>query len=115
MEIVIAAVVVALGLAAGLVVAAVLLARRAPGLAAAVRRVPAAMPQPRRGPARTAGDDADALARRTEMGRLEERLLARERALDTRAAELEEREQRLAERLRETSAAHGRHVRRLGR
>ena len=71
MEIVIAAAV----LAVGLVVAALLLVKRAPGLAAA-GTAPSAAPRAAAGAkeaARKAETD-DALARRQEIGRLEERL-----------------------------------------
>ncbi|MFL5974882.1 MAG: hypothetical protein ACJ76G_07055, partial [Solirubrobacterales bacterium] len=91
MEIVIAAAV----LAVGLVIAAALLVKRAPGLAAA-------------GPARSATSRAartakltenketnDAYARRQEIGRLEERLTSREEALAARSAELDAREEEL--------------------
>ena len=81
MEIVIAAVVVALGLAAGLVVAALLLAKRAPGVAGP-RRAGAAQPA-------AAGRGAGARRRRRRSraarrsARQEERLLGREEALDS--------------------------------
>src|SRR3954471_9580348 len=77
MEIVIAAVVVALGLAAGLVLAASLLARRSPAIAGARRpggARAAVAPEPVAG----ATIEADLKERRGEMVRLEERLLAKE-------------------------------------
>jgi ribonucrease Y len=86
MEIVIAGVVVALGL----VVAAALVGKRAhaPGTATDGAKAP---------PARSAADDAgDTAARRAETTRLEQRLHGREEALDSRAAELAERERKLA-------------------
>src|SRR4051794_23094267 len=91
MEIVIAAAV----LAAGLVIAALLLVRRAPGLA------PAAAAPARTGSVRAdttkerpaaAGRGDDAGARHQEMGRQEERLRTREGVLDTRVGELDARE-----------------------
>ena len=84
MEIVIAAAV----LAAGLVVAALLLVKRAPGLVAAGSASPTtsrATTGPTQAPAAEPADDGD---RRQEIGRLEERLVAREAALETRAAKL---------------------------
>jgi ribonuclease Y len=112
MEIVIAAAV----LAAGLVVAALLLVKRAPGLAAA-GTAPSAT---RRGaPAKESpaakAETVNALARRQEIGRLEERLLSREGAIETRIAELDARGQQLQERLQEAGEAHERHVRALER
>ncbi len=112
MEIVIAAAV----LAAGLVIAALLLVKRAPGLAAA--GTVAAPPRPvgtvAKAPVATADSD-DALARRQEMGRLEERLISREEALATRLAELDVREQELLQRLGAAEEAHDKHVRALER
>jgi ribonuclease Y len=95
MEIVIAAVVVALGLAAGLIAAANLLSKRVPGLAASGRSVarPAAQGAP-------VADADDAVERRAAMGRHEERLDGREADLERRGAELE----RYAERLRTREA-----------
>ncbi|HET6548042.1 MAG TPA: ribonuclease Y [Solirubrobacter sp.] len=112
MEIVIAAAV----LAAGLVVAALLLVKRAPGLVGvgagpAVTQRAASDAKEARGQAET----DSALARRQEIGRLEERLTAREEALDRRSAELDAREEQLARRLAETELARERHVRELER
>src|SRR6185503_14329145 len=76
MEIVIAAVVVALGLAAGLVLAASLLARRAPALAGPRRS--GAAPSVAVEPIARGSVEADLKERRGEMVRLEERLLAKE-------------------------------------
>ena len=101
METVIAAAV----LAAGLVIAALLLVKRAPGLAAAGSAPSSA--RPANAPAKEAAaktETDDALARRQEIGRLEERLVSRESAIDTRIAELDAREVRLEERLQETAA-----------
>src|SRR4051794_36266380 len=113
MEIVIAAAV----LAAGLVVAALLLVRRSPGLAAA-GRVPsaparAAVSGPTDGPGKAERDDA--LSRRQEIGRMEARLSSREEALDSRALELDAREAQLQRSAEETQAARQRHVRALER
>ena len=87
MEIVIAAVV----LAAGLVAGASLLSRRAPALAGSRTSGKAAPAAP---PAQVAasGTDADLKERRTEMVRLEERLLSKEAALDQQRASLATRE-----------------------
>jgi ribonuclease Y len=109
MEIVIAAVVVALGLAAGLVVAAGILAKRAPGVATAARPAKAPAPAP------TAKDDAEAAARRAEAGRIEQRLLAREESLEARAAELAERERAVAARDAELGEIRDKTVRQLER
>src|SRR5215210_1782672 len=81
MEIVIAAVVVALGLAAGLVGAASLLARRAPALAGPRRtgKAPAAVAAEPAGGGGTA--EAGLEQRRGEMVRFDERLLAKEASL----------------------------------
>jgi ribonucrease Y len=114
MEIVIAAVVVALGLAAGLVLAASLLARRAPALVGHRRPgapKPAAAPHAGRGEA----DAADLKERRTEMVRLEERLLSKEETLDSRLAGLAERDLEIKQRSEEIKGAKERHVRELER
>jgi ribonucrease Y len=113
MEIVIAAAV----LAAGLVVAALLLVRRSPGLAPAAsapgrtRRVSTDSKEP---PA-VAGRGDDAGARHQEMGRQEERLKTREGELESRVADLETREQVLEASMADAAAAHERHVRALER
>jgi ribonucrease Y len=108
MEFVIAAAVLALGL----VGAALLLGRRTAAAAAEPERSAAvAVPQP----AAKHRDEDAALARRAEIGRLEERLLAREQALDVRGAELDGREQALAASLEEARESHGRYVRALER
>jgi ribonuclease Y len=106
MEIVIAAVVVALGLAAGLVIAAGVLAKRAPGVATATtaaapaKRAPTARPAP---------------AERTEDGRAEERLHAREEALEQRQADVTERERKMAAREQEIDGVREKAVRALER
>jgi ribonucrease Y len=91
MEIVIAGVVVGLGLAAGLVIAAGVLAKRAPGIAAAaatpVKARPPAPPTVERSVAPPPPDPAT-----------QERLTAREEGLDKRAADLATREQAMAQR-----------------
>src|SRR3954471_5887623 len=76
MEIVIAAAV----LAAGLVVAALLLVKRAPGLAAAgtAQSTPRRAAAPAKESPAAKAETTDALARREEIGRLEERLIGRE-------------------------------------
>src|SRR4051812_30265270 len=111
MEIVIAAVVVALGLAAGLIAAANLLAKRVPGFAA--HRAPAA---PMSAPATVApsGKDADEqLERRAAMGKLEQRLETREADLDRRVAELERYSERLKAREAELGEVREESVRKL--
>jgi ribonuclease Y len=111
MEIVIAAAV----LAAGLVIAALLLVKRAPGLATASRAPASSAAAPAPQEAHAQGDGGDALAQRHEMGRLEERLSGKEAALETRIAQLDEREQRLEQRITAAEEAHERHVRALER
>jgi ribonuclease Y len=110
MEIVIAAAV----LAVGLVIAALLLVKRAPGLAP-TNRAPAAAPPPPGKAVQTKAEDGDALAERQEMGRLEERLVGKEAALIARIAELDARERQLAEGVTAAEEAHERHVRALER
>ena len=107
MEIVIAAVVVALGLAAGLVAAAHLLAKRVPGLAGSMR---ATAPKPAEVPVR---DENEALARSAEIGRQEERLVGREDALEQREAEVQRRAERLAAREQEIEGEREHLVREL--
>ena len=109
MEIVIAAVVVALGLAAGLVVAALLLAKRLPGFAGT------AQARTQKPPKTAARDDVDALARSAEIGRQEERLVGREEALETRLREIEAQQEALARRERELTELREHHVRELER
>ena len=93
MEILIGAVVVAVGLAVGLVAAASLLARRAPGLrgGAAPAKPPVAAPPCRAGadaPPPTTTEDGKSAERRADLLRLEERLRAREEAVESRLVEL---------------------------
>jgi ribonucrease Y len=107
MEIVIAAVVVALGLAAGLVIAAGILAKRSPGLAAAPSRAKAPPP--------TATAAGQASPSRADTSRLEERLLAREESLASRQAEVEKRERTLAAREAEIDSVRDQTVRNLER
>jgi ribonuclease Y len=110
MEIVIAAAV----LAAGLVIAALLVVKRAPGLATATRASSPALAGVGAEP-KSPSDGGDALAERQEMGRLEERLVGKEAALDARMSELDAREVSLEQRLTATEEAHERHVRALER
>jgi ribonuclease Y len=103
MEIVIAGVLVA----AGLVAAAILMGKRSPGIAghrgSAVAPVAEALPV-----------TADAaLDERQAMGRLEERLQAREVDMDRRAAELEHHAERLKTREAELATVREQHVRKL--
>jgi ribonuclease Y len=106
MEIVIAAVVVALGLAAGLVIAAGVLAKRTPGVASATTaKAPTARP----------AADHKARADGAEAGRLEERLRTREDALEHRQAEIAERERRIAVREQEIDGVRDKTIRALER
>jgi ribonuclease Y len=114
MEIVIAAVVVALGLAAGLVGAASLLARRAPALAGA-RRSGTATPAVAAEPMSGGSVEADLKERRGEMVRLEERLLAKEAALEGQRTTLDRREQDHQAQRAEIQAVRERHVLELER
>ena len=114
MEIVIAAVVVALGLAIGLVAAAHLLAKRGvPGVVGDATAAPPAV-KPQKAAASSSRDD-EALARSAEIGRQEERLVGREEALDARSSQLDKREQSLARREQEVVAQRDRLVRELER
>ena len=72
-------------------VAALLLVKRAPGLAAAGAAPAAPRARPHAKEAAAKAETDNALARRQEIGRLEERLVAARGALDTRAAELDTR------------------------
>jgi ribonuclease Y len=111
MEIVIAAVVVALGLAAGLIAAANLLVKRVPGYAA--HRAPVA-PSPAAAPSAAAAHDSDdALERHAKMGRLEERLDTREAELERRVAEVERYAERLQAREAELNGVREEAVRKL--
>jgi ribonuclease Y len=107
MEILIGAVVVALGLVA----AASLLTRRVPGVAGH----PAASPAPDtpRPAAAAAAEDGDLAERRAEVIALEQRLRAREEAVEGRMAELGERERLLSERLADLEALKEQRVREL--
>ena len=125
MEILIAAVVVALGLAVGLVAAASVLARRVPGLAAG--RAPASAPvpvpalrDPPPPPPAAAGaaastEDGKSAERRADLLRLEERLRAREEAVESRLVELGDRERVLVEKTAALDDVRERHVRELER
>jgi ribonucrease Y len=120
MEILIGAIVVAVGLAVGLVAAASLLARRVPGLAGTT---PAKPPVPRApghaaSEAPTAGvttEDGKSAERRADLLRLEERLRAREEAVESRLVELGERERVLAAKAAELEQARDRHLLELER
>ena len=109
MEIVIAAVVVALGLAAGLVAAAHLLAKRVPGLAGSLH---GSEPKPAEAPVR---DEHEALARSEEIGRQEERLVGREGAMEQREAEVQRQAEALVAREREIEREREHLVRELER
>jgi ribonuclease Y len=128
MEILIAAVV----LAVGLVAAASLLARRAPGFAAGQGRAkamsvaapPAASAAPAAPPVVPATkaqtliattEDGKSAERRADLLRLEERLRAREEAVESRLAELGQRERLLAGKAAELEAVREHHVRELER
>src|SRR4051794_15159865 len=90
MEIVIAAVVVAVGLAVGLIAAASLLSKRVPGFAASRAPVaPTAGSRPAAAAIPAAQDPDEQRAHRAAMGRKEERLDTREAALERRGLELE--------------------------
>jgi ribonucrease Y len=101
MEIVIAAVVVALGLAAGLVIAAGVLAKRTPGVATATTKAPA---KPPAAPAVTPQKSPNADDTR-----------ATERLLEKRLAEVADRERRLRDRERQIEETRGKAVRALER
>ncbi|MEA2468166.1 MAG: ribonucrease [Thermoleophilaceae bacterium] len=110
MEIVIAAVVVAAGLAVGLIAAANLLSKRVPGLAA--HRAPVAS-TPGAAVAAPTQDPGEQVALRAAMGRKEERLDTREADLERRGAELERYAERLQAREAELSAVRDEAVRKL--
>ena len=116
MEILIAAVV----LAVGLVAAASLLTRRAPGFAAGpapAKSAPVAAPVPRGEPQAVIAttEDGKSAERRADLLRLEERLRAREEAVESRLAELGDRERILAAKGVELDGAREHHVRELER
>src|SRR4051794_24892854 len=93
MEIVIAAVVVALGLAAGLVAAASLLAKRVPGYAA--HRGSAPPPAAVAAPIPPSGEEADdQLERRARVGKLQQRLGTPEAQVDPPGAQLQRHAER---------------------
>ncbi len=119
MEILIAAVV----LAVGLVAAASLLTRRSPGFAGSARAA-APVTAPTAAPTRvvaepavgaTTTEDGKSAERRADLLRLEERLRAREEAVESRLSELGERERMLAAKAGELDDARGHHVRELER
>src|SRR3954470_6455761 len=111
MDIVIAAVVVAVGLLAGMVAAAALLARRLPRAGSA----PASTVSGKT-PATTAEPIRDDLReRRAEIVRLEENLLTKDEALESRLSGLTEREKRLSSREKDIEHVRERHVRELER
>jgi ribonuclease Y len=109
MEIVIGAVVVALGLAVGLVAAAMLVSRR--GSASSPTSAAVAEPAALTSDA-VVGELAE---RQAELLRREERLLAREEALDDRLGALRDREQVLTERQAELDQACDRQMHELER
>ena len=118
MEILIAAVV----LAVGLVAAASLLTRRAPGFAAG-SAPPKVAPAPApaaptgakpHGPIATT-EDGKSAERRADLLRLEERLRAREEAVESRLAQLGERERLLVAQAADLETARERHLRELER
>jgi ribonuclease Y len=113
MSIVIAAVVVAVGLAAGLVAAAQLLAKRAPGVAVGGGPgADGAVTAPRRAAQGEDGGD-EAMERQAAIGRLEQRLETREADLARQAAALEQERVRLAARELELDAVREQAVRKL--
>jgi ribonucrease Y len=121
MEILIAAVV----LAVGLVAAASLVARRSPRFVGPARppapaQSPASAPPRVAAPAEPASagtttEEGKSAERRADLLRLEERLRAREEAVESRMAELGERERRLTEQVAELEDARRHHVRELER
>src|SRR5215207_4040195 len=118
MEILIAAVV----LAVGFVAAASLLARRAPGFPAgtappkpAPPKAPVAPPSAKPQGVIATTEDGKSAERRADLLRLEERLRAREEAVESRLAELGERERLLAVKATALEAAREHHVRELER
>ena len=115
MEILIAAVVVALGITAGLIAGAHLLARRVPRPATGTAsRTETVAPPP---PARTHGEDLDAelRSRREELARFEQRIQDRETALGTQNELVETRKRDLEARATELDRAHERQLRELER
>jgi ribonucrease Y len=115
MEILIAAVVVALGITAGLIAGAHLLARRVPGPATGpAPSTQTVAPPP---PARSRGEDLDAelRSRREELARFEQRIQDRETALGTQNELVETRQRDLEARAAELDRAHERQLRELER
>jgi len=119
MEILIGAIVVAIGLAVGLVAAAALLARRVPGLAggatATAPRPVAAPPALEVGTSGTTTEDGKSAERGADLLRLEERLRAREEAVESRLSQLGERERLLAEKAESLDQARERIILELER
>ena len=118
MEILIAAVV----LAVGLVAAASLLTRRAPGFANGAAPAKPAPVTALVAPAGTESqalitttDDGKSAERRADLLRLEERLRAREEAVESRLAELGDRERLLTVKAGDLETAREHHVRELER
>lgn len=123
MEIVIAAVVVAVGLAVGLLAAAHLLARRAPALAHRTGDAPgdagaadrAAAKPGGRGRRGGADQRAELDERRDEIVRLEQRVIAREEKLESKLVTFGERETALGAKADELTDARDRYARELER
>jgi ribonuclease Y len=115
MDIVIAAVVVALGLVVGLIGAVTLLQRRMPGLTSPSSSPPAEASETTPAPQAAPPEDSELKQRRAEMVRLEERLLTKEEALESKLAELEQRGRSLDGREDELEATRERQVRELER
>src|SRR3954454_5092945 len=103
-------IVIAVGvLAAAVVAAALLVAKRVPGVAGT------ASAAARQAPRKPGGRGGGAETRSAEIGRKEERLNGREEALDGRWKELEVGKVKLAERERELVILQERHLRELER
>jgi len=116
MDIVIAAVVLALGLTIGLVGAATLLARRVPGLVAGPVRKPAVSALVPTRPVTEAAPPAVAEPdHHADLARLEERLRTREEQIDQRLDELRRREQALDDERGKLEAARDEQIRALER
>jgi ribonuclease Y len=115
MEILIAAVVLAIGLVA----AASLLTRRSPGLVGHAQRptpaVAPAAPAAEQPATITTTEDGKSAERRADLLRLEERLRAREEAVESRLSELGERERVLKAKQAALEDARERHIRELER
>jgi ribonuclease Y len=116
MDIVIAAVVLAVGLTLGLVGAATLLARRVPGFAAGPARKPAVSALVATRPAAEAAPAAPAPpGAQADLARLEERLRSREEQIDQRLEELRRREQAIEADRERMAAAREEQIRGLER